>query len=168
MDKDIYSRVQNWITENISLVSAKHPVSIHIDELLGRKFKGQESLRISLDAFEQVINILLKNGVPVQPSLTIILESESKKIELNIPKNRKEIVAQLAPEPPSVYLVSWDASKYLSVIEEYKTPLPFDLLLNEVEGVITYYIEYRGSIGIENDWEFSRAIYLDYYPEKFR
>lgn len=168
MDNEILSRTINWVNDNFTEVTEKQPISIHIDELLGTKVKGEEALDASLDAYRNIIAFLEKESVPVQPSLTIILHGDNKGMNFIPPKNKEEIISQLGLEPPSIYLLSWDSSKYLSVNEQYKKPLGFNLLHHKVEGVFTYYIEYRNQIGIENDWEFSRAIYLDYFPERFR
>lgn len=168
MVNDLQNKVAAWVNENLSRVSAKNPASIHLDELLGREIKNDEILDLSLNAFVHLIEILVKDGVPVKPFLAIVLEGDSREIQFDIPENKKDITNQLSNKPPSLYLVDWDSSKYLTVIEKYQTPLPFELLEDNIVGVYTYFIEYRGAIGIDNDWEFARAIYLDYYPEKFR
>jgi hypothetical protein len=46
--------------------------------------------------------------------------------------------------------------------------LLFDLLTPPIAGVSAYYREFRDMMGIENEWEFVKGIYVQYHPEEYR
>lgn len=159
-------QTKKWITDNLNHVSARNPVSIHIDELMGREIKKSKIVSISLQAFATLVEQLRELETPVQPSIVIPLVTLSKKLERAVPPDRKSIETQLDIEPPSLYLFDWSPSRYFEVCEEYRCPLTFSLIDDHSQGIYVCYKEVRYAAAIENDWEFARGIYVEYYPEK--
>jgi len=100
---------------------------------------------------------------PAQPRLTIPLTSDSKDLLRNVPQTLEDIQNQWRTiEPPSLFLLAWDRSKYLNVYEEYVRPLSFNP--TSVHDAYVFYTEFRDVYGIRHDWEFDRSVCVDYYP----
>ncbi len=162
MNERLNQLLQRWLTETLPTVSQFQPSSIHLDELLGMSTSGIETVTISLQAYKILLEQLQTHQFPVKPMLVIPLVTISNKFERTVPLTINDLESQLSFEPPSLYLLAWHALEYEVEGEAYWIPLKFELLGSCPKRVHTYYKEVRYKDGIENDWEFTRAIYLEY------
>jgi hypothetical protein len=161
--------VSEWVEISIPKVSPKRPLSIHIDQLVSKEFQNPEELLTNaVQVFNLLVDIIADFDSPVRPSMGIPLVSEWSELVFDIPQTFAEIESQMDKEPPSLYLVDWDAPKHALSIEEYKVPLNPDILGLNNSGFLVCYHEARDTTGIENNWEFSRYISVDYYPPHLR
>ena len=169
MSSSLDQKVKRWVLDDLQSVSTCSSVSIHIDELLGRDMKKAETIVVSIRAFIALVEQMRTLQMPAKPILVIPLEATSTMIELNTPRSVEAMEDQLAFEPPSLCLEDWGSSKHFAVCEEYKSPLAFDLMDIGIpiddHNVYVYYREHRYAMGIENEWEFARAVYVEYYPD---
>jgi hypothetical protein len=162
-------QVQQWAEVGLARLSIRDPVTIHLDQLLGKKLKEKEALAVSLQVFRILVEQVRRRGTPAQPGLVIPLVFHGTKLEADVPVDLHSLEIQIHHrEPPSLYLLDWEALKYLEVCEEYKAPLRFHLIEPPSEGVYVYYREFRDAESIEHNWEFARCIYVEYYPEHYR
>lgn len=168
MNNLLNKQIKKWISKNLKLVSVHNPVSIHIDALLNRDVKKSEMIDISIQAFTILVKQIQELQMPVKPLMTIPLIAISKRIERSVPDNLITIENQLDIEPSSLYLLDWAPAEYFETCEEFRSPLSFKLIDNLLEGIYVYYREFRYEVGIENDWEFSRGIYVGYYSYNLR
>jgi hypothetical protein len=162
MTEILHQRIEKWIANNLKLVSIYNPVSIHIDDLLGGDVKKSETISTSILAFLTLVKRMQELEMPAKPMLVILLINIGKKIKRAIPHNLVAIESQLDIEPPSLYLLDWSPAEYFETCEEYRSPLTFKLINNSIDGIYIYYREFRYAMGIENNWEFSRGIYVGY------
>jgi len=156
-------KVEHWLNDNLPQVTTQPALSIHLDELLDQPINPNEYIPLGLTAFGRLIELLQALQLPVKPMLVIPLTSHSNQISRIIPSNMSDLETELTPEPPSLYLLDWTPVEYFGVCEEYRSPLPFNLLAQS--GVYVYYREYRYEMDIIHDWEFMRAIYVNYWPQ---
>lgn len=185
--------IQDWAASNVLNPVASMPISIHVDSFLTDV--STNLLTESIRLYQQLVDYLVEIGLPVQPILVIPLLSKSNSIQMQVPYSLSELRNQIdTDEPPSLYLVSWESSKGVAVCEEYRMPLSFDLgmafkqqsnfsqdfsvaqvqvdelrasnsLAGSKKTFYSYYREYRYGLALRNRWEYSRCIYVEYYPE---
>jgi hypothetical protein len=161
--------ISQWVLSNLDQVSVQKPSSVHIDTLLGSELPAEELLPLSLQLFTDLIDIIKQMGITFQPGIVIPLIDGSQELEASVPLSFDELEKQLHElERPSLYLIDRETWKYVQVFEEYKYPICFDLLKLETDDIYVYYREFRSMMAIENNWEFTRCIYADYYPEIYR
>ena len=169
MPESLEEQIERWVEGNLRSVSARSPVSNHLDELLGREIERSEMISLSLRCFALLVEHMRERLTPTQPMLVIPLVSESNKLQAVVPQDLQSIKDQWRHvESPSLYMLDWDASRHLYICEEYRSPLAFDLTDPPIPGVYTYYREFRSEMDIRNDWEFTRCIYAEYYPDRYR
>lgn len=166
MTEQSIALIEEWIQQELGKVTIRNPSSKHIDELLVDMPVKEDRLDISFELFGHLIKRLQEMGFPKKPVLIIPLKSANSKIEQRTPRSQEEIEQQFSIEPPSLYLVDWDQARVKNVLEQYRVPLPFEL--NDAEGIYVTYRESRDKFAIENDWEVSRNIYVEYFSEEFR
>lgn len=159
----LHQRIQKWLMENMKSVSIHNSVSIHLDELLGKELQRSAVTKTAVQAFHILVKTLQELQMPVQPILVIPLISISEKIQRAVPSKAEMIEDQLDFEPPSLCLMDWEIHKYFVVAEEYRCPLPFAFFDILEEHIYVYYREHRYKQGIDNDWEFARGVYIEYY-----
>jgi hypothetical protein len=164
MDEN-YELIKQWFLENKDRVTPVHPISAHISDLLGRRITKKSMLSVSFASLLVVIRESKSLGNPVKIFLIIPLNSISNKISFQIPQDLKNIQADLCDEPPSIYLKSWEMARQSTIVEEYKIPIKLDLPTEFEDQLYVYYSECRYEIAFVNNWEFSRCIFVEYYPE---
>ena len=161
----VVEKTKAWLDGNVSSVSVSQDVSVDLDELLDQKIERREIVALSINVFNAFLQLIQALDSPPLLVMVIPLVSENTKLEASAPENLQQIEAQYSEfESTSVHLLDWDVLKYWNGDEEYKIPLsiPFDGLVDE--GIRIYYREFRGRTSIENHWEYSRCIYVSYYP----
>ena len=169
MSEPLRQRIELWVEANLGSVSVRNPVSNHLDEVLGRPVERPDIIDLSLHAYAILVDQMQKLRMPAQPVLVIPLRSESIRLEATVPQDLPSIKSLWRQvEPPSLYLFSWDASRLLEVCEEYRAPLVFDPMPPPIAGTYAYYREFRDMAGIENNWEFTKGVYVEYFPEEYR
>lgn len=144
-------------------------MSGHIDEIVSGLTGSSEWFRASLEAFRLVVEQLMALDTPAQPLLVIPLLSGSTQLQATVPSELNMAMTMADDlEPPSLYLLAWEAWFYLDETEEYKVPLKFELIDPPIQGIYEYYREFRTREGLERGWEFDRSIYVAYYPLRYR
>jgi len=157
--------IKQWLVTNLPTVSVTNPVTIHLDELIGDTIFEKNTLTVSIDVYQTLVEQLVALETPVKPGLVIPLVSSSRKLTMKVPLNLEELIHQRDQnEPPSLYLIDWRPNKTRVVCEEFHTPLSFNLLTIGNQ-VYSYYREFRYSLGIKNNWEYSRAVYVEFFPD---
>jgi len=158
--------IHQWVKNNLNLVDTARPISIHITDLLSIELKSEEVIGTSISIFSRIVREIIDLGNPVQPILTIPLISESHHILQKLPVNIDDLMLQIDYfEPPSIYLVSWNRIKKIAPVEEFKIPLGFNLFDEQDVNYYSYYREHRYAIALKESWEFTRGIYIEYYPQ---
>lgn len=169
MVDQVEQRVSEWVHKNLHGVDVAHPASDHLNIILGRDLEMDTMIDLSLVAFQILIEEIESYHNPVQPMLFIRLISERKRLQAKTPKNLSEIKDEWRSiEPPELYLLDWDTRKFLSIYEEYRCPLQFDLFRLEDDSIYAFYSESRSMIDLENRWEYGRSIQVYYFPEEYR
>jgi len=155
--------IATWVEANLQEVSGVYPISNHIDEILGRSVQEPEAIELSINAYEFLVEMLRSLGVPVQPRLVIPLTWDTNELQRTVPQTLEEIRDQWRKcEPPSLFLLAWDRSRYLTIYEEYERPLPFNP--TPVTDTYAFYTEFRDITSMRQNWEFVRSVCIDYYP----
>ena len=104
--------------------------------------------------------------LPLRMLVVIPLQTHEDGISLEVPRSYEDLLTHLNyKEPPSLYITDSGLSKYRDVVEEYISPLPFIMPNVDYTSVAVYYRESRDQVSISRDWEYSRNIYLEYFPE---
>jgi hypothetical protein len=162
-DRHLEPSLHRWLNQNLGLVTTKHPISSHIDDIL-QDVLATEHIEISTQMFSALVGLLISMQTPVKPMLIIPLRSIARRVVQAIPQSKIDIESQLTNEPPSLYLVDWETARAQALLEEYNVPLPFELFSTTLEGVYVYYREVRFAREMQNDEEFLREIRAEYYP----
>ena len=150
----------NWINKNIQKVSIKNPISIHINN----ECDAANLLERSLKLFEFILNCDLDLKVN-KPILVIPLKPvqifSKEIIQFN------QCTELLSDEPPSIYIVNRSDSKICERCEEYKLPVNVPIITQKTDIFLyAFYREFRNFLGITNDWEYERCLYLEAYPHE--
>lgn len=168
------SAIEDWIEAIISystLIKDRHD-HIHIDELLGKNtVSRQETVAISVQAFQKLIECAVKLGTPVKLSLNIPMKSLGNEISLSVPQNIQDITSQLDFEPPSLWVIDWQSffsPTLLSpiVLEEYRSPLRFSMIEGNDRNIVAYYHEHRTKEEFDANEEIARRVYIDCFKYK--
>ncbi len=164
MNVSLEYEIKKWLDENLDRVPSGGGTSIHIDELLGRVVQAPEIIGISLDAFGILVEQMKQLQFRAQPVLVIPLVTISNRLERAVPRDLDGVVQQLDVQRPGLYLVDWKAPKWFA--EEYRLLVTFKLMQRPLDDVDVYYREFRSPVDIENDWEFSRSLNVEYLPKR--
>jgi hypothetical protein len=157
-------KIQDWLELSSKSVSVRNPISIHIDDLLGAQLEKDDIVNISTKAFLSLNKQIGQQQLTVIPLLVIPLRVIGNELSLAAPANLPILKNQLGDEPPSLYLLSRDSLRLTEACEEYKYPLPFELIPSLPKDVYVYFREFRNSQAIKNQWEFSRCVYVQRNP----
>jgi hypothetical protein len=84
---------------------------------------------------------------------------------MKVPKDIDELQSELSDEPPSLYILSRELPKKFDPVQEFKTPLNFSLFSGYEDQIDIQYREFRFHHAIQNNWEFLRVVYLEYFPK---
>jgi len=164
-DKYTMLAVETWCTEKLQFVTPTNPISIHLDELLSFTKGNPEGLMIAFKIYQNLIEFLTTLDMPIKPIMVIPLKYSDSRVALLAPNSFEDLCTQYdAKESPSLYLIDWQGCKFAAPCEEYCVPLIFELPIDTIK-VYSYYREYRYQLGIDRNWDFSRAIYAEYYPD---
>lgn len=161
------STIDQWLDTNLPSLSARQPITIHIDQLFHGAATRRDLLQAALDAFEYALTKIDILAAPPKVGLVIPLIAYGQQLVAAPPLDVNDVVGQLDREPPSLYVLDWNAYKIRHIVEEYRLPLAFTLSPSLMsDSIDTYYREFRDEMGIRRGWEYSRAIYLEYYSSK--
>ncbi|MFZ6027928.1 MAG: hypothetical protein ACOYYS_09445 [Chloroflexota bacterium] len=164
MDGNFLLQSKNWFLENVNQVKPFRSASVHITDLSTLIIPDKSVIPVAFAAFATIINESKQVEEPVRITLVFPLRLMRNKLSLQIPKDWQSIQADFSDEPPIIYLESWETTKRYVLVEEYKLPLKLDLPIDCNANFFTYYREHRYEMEMINDWEFSRCIYIEYYP----
>ena len=163
MNSVVSRKVKSWVEQYINHVSVYNPPAVHIDELLEHPVALPDMLDLALEAFVCLIEEMESLDVPAQPAMRIALPSAREIKQLPAPRNRDEVEREMGHmvilEPPSLYLMDWEALLHYAVIERYEVPLAFNLLPEPIEGIYSYYSEMKTKYSFG---DIVRSICLEY------
>lgn len=150
-------RIAEWMREALDRLDARHPVAAHLDDLLGPQEYQTEPVGIALAAFDLAVRALGKRS---DCSLILCWPcGVAAEIDQAIPN---ELLVESDGEPPSLILVHAEAGMLHEPVEEYRKSIdPRDYAISNRD-VVAYYRCFRDKNAIDNDWEFSRALYFEY------
>jgi hypothetical protein len=154
------SKIIQWLENELPHISLADPVSVHLEELLGRELKGEELVTRAVEVFSALVKELAVRGIRAIPLLAIPLHARSNRLTREVPQDLMALVEDLDMQTPSLYLLHRDAFSHAEFCEEYRYPLPFDLTGLPEAGFYAYYREFRYPDAIENDWEYTRCVYV--------
>jgi hypothetical protein len=138
--------------------------------LHAESIRREQSIPISIIEFLNIVSELDAIGNPCKCGVVFPLLSKWKKIRLKVPSTLEEIETELDIEPPSLFLETWETRKNYERIEEYRYPIDSNLLLDSemtikaIENFFSYYREFRYSEALLENFEYSRCIYIEYFP----
>ncbi len=167
MDENLLQQqISEWVQDNIELVSAENPVTMHVDRLRGVDLARERIIPTSLEILKALVLEVQCFNDRVKAGLVLPLKAYNKKINTKHPVDLDGLQYQLlSREPPSIYLVSWTSSRKFYRTEEYRCPIDFLPLDDYHDNLYVYYQENRGRIGIQNNWEFAKGIFIEYCPD---
>lgn len=165
MEAKFADTIANFCINGIIAVTPLTPYSLHLNKILSSSQNKSVYLDDTLKIYLFLVQHLIEIGQPVKPILVIPLVSQDFNIEMKIPTSMEDLYNQIdSLEPPSLILLDWQHNKMVAPCEEYCCPLDFQLLPSLQEYIYIYYREFRYLLGKVNKWEYSRAIYAEYYP----
>ena len=167
-DSKIQSWLEGWLDYAMpALISGVENHShLHIDDLLGKTSDNQEIVEVSLQAFHMLIKQVAEWKSPIKLSLVIPLQPLDNKITLSVPHDVQDVISQLDFVPPSLNIIRWQSFYsptllHPIVLEEYRSPLRFDLFKNSDDKTVAYYHEIRNQEEFDASEEFRRRILVD-------
>lgn len=151
----------------MNTVTAYNPQTKHITDILERPLiANKEIFGISLLAIRILARELQMLNNPLKAGLVIPLQSDFKQIINKVPNSFEDILIEMEKhDPPSLILESWEIARNFTITEEFRTPLKFPLFDEPLQKFYFYYREFRYERDYINDWEYSRCIFVEYYPD---
>ncbi len=162
---DLSTVIQSWIDTYVASVSPCEAATNHIDELLMRDVTMEESIELVMQMYTLLVQQLLQIDLPVQPMAVIPLLEVPRLLAAEIPDTLERIRDQMHDlEPPSLYMLSWQPLKSYAPGEDLRLSLAvqFDGIDQKTH---CYYREFRYKEAMQNDWEYARGIFLEYFPD---
>ncbi|MGD8781977.1 MAG: hypothetical protein PVH88_23815 [Ignavibacteria bacterium] len=157
--------IANWIKKSFKSLQSYEFVTEHIDEIFNYEWDEIREIEFCLDAFDILVDEINKHSLKCVPMLVLPLNfTEELKIEV---PSWNELRKLLIDEPPSLYLQKANQYLMLNRYEEYRRPININYEFHylNVENISIYYKIYRDEKSFSNDWEFARAIYIEYFPD---
>jgi len=166
------NKLEHWFTEAIGAVSGRSFATAHVHEV-SEAIPGQRKqlVEFSLECYRKLANMVSAAGElqRVMPTLVVPLNSGSStmdKGEIALPE-LKEIFDQDVHEPPIVYLLDRELSKYFEPSEELRRPIRIAHEIGVKGAVVhSYYKCSRSREATETNQEYLRAIWWEAYPEE--
>jgi hypothetical protein len=166
MDGNYRDQIRQWTDSQIAKIEkGSFYETSHIDEIIDAVSKNDwidwsiKTFRITI----QRVNEIRFNRIII-PMLVFPLYSELKKIRMKPPQSVEDLKNQFSNEPPSIYLQDVSICFRFGPIEEYKCPLNFSLI-NDPAHFYTYYREHKYFERTFNFEEYSRGVYIEYFPD---
>jgi hypothetical protein len=165
MEGNFHNLIIDWFEDKrISLQKGALMESNHITEIFGKQSR-EKWVGLSILSIQDIVQRLKDTHLAYDLKLTCVIPliSDQFRITYNVPNSVREIEAQLENESPSLYLERTSGLHHYKPVEEYVYPIRFNFI-NDVS-LYCYYREHRYIEGIIQEWEFSRGIYIVYYPD---
>jgi hypothetical protein len=161
----IFKSFSDWLASAVRLKGEAHFVTEHVSSFVKEKLSKKQLLECSINIFLELVSksIEYKYINELMPMLVIPLGWSNNVCFWD---DSLSLDSQLVDEPPIIYLLEREALKRLDVAEEYKIPVSLNLAKIESVQFSVYYRCYRDKMGIENNWEFSKALYIKCYSEE--
>lgn len=157
-----YRKLRAWIDDSIRSDHRKPFITSHVDEFLGEISNRHELLDKSLDLLHELVKASVEQKIieDFTPLLVVSLEASENILFWN---RSVSVVEEMIEEPPALYLVSRMSNREGNQYQEYKFPIHLELVDFKKYNFDVYYRCWRDRVGIENNWEYSRAIYIHGY-----
>ena len=169
---DLPQKVGDWIR---LVLQTRHdppipkPLTIHLDQLLGKPVAREHLVTMSFGAFLELIRQMEALGIPdsFMPSLYVPLECAETLEAGSV--SRDTLLGEINyNEPPSLYLTERSLQTRLWPMEQYVFPLQASDFVDNPEGIYVYYNATRSLEDIKNGWEYGRNVTAEYYPSAYR
>jgi hypothetical protein len=151
--------VRDWLRDAVPAISVRRPLSRHLDELLADGYQPDARWAQTQEAFKAMVDVIGAER-QLMPGAVVPLGDVSE-IDLRVPDLSN---LDYSAEPPSLFIIERAAGSYLERTEEYKRPLELTEPLTGSGHVYVYYRCFRPAESISPGGEFSRCIYIEYYP----
>ncbi|MFC6591402.1 hypothetical protein ACFP81_04830 [Deinococcus lacus] len=123
-----------------------------------------KSLELLLQSFGEACNLIAEKYNDRSLLLVLPLRALGNQVFATYPANLKELSTECDEfEPPSLYLLDRKHNINTEFVEEHVKPISFFELIPNSEGLRAYYREWRDFQNVSQNWEYSRAIYIQYY-----
>lgn len=160
-------KLLGWVKNNANSLTGSAFVTEHVDVFLGANW-SDEVITITLKLFSGAVHFVEKESLLANPLIAFPLNTKGNQLSMSFPLSLGALSSDLdTREPPSIYLLSRETRLYKDEVEEYTTPIPFSLPGLDYSQTKVYYREYRVALMLKNNWEFSRVLYVEYYPHKY-
>lgn len=155
--------ITKWIDMALEMVAENRPVSSHLDEILSPQAFSRHPIDASLATFRTAADVF---GVRLECSLLLCWPcGATPALEPTPPASLSECDGE---EPPSLIILHSHAGTLHEEVEEYRRPVHASAMGVPVDNVVAYYRCFRDLEAIENDWEFSRALYFQVLHPKYQ
>jgi hypothetical protein len=157
-------KIKSWLEENWHKAEGINFATIHLDI---PKNIGSSQLTIwALEIYQEALNHLISCNKTKKLVLVIPLQVLGNQLSQQFPTSQELLNTEISlEEPPTLYLLSNDFYSYKFCDEEYKVLLPF--LLKDTPDILAYYREFRSPEAQAKAWEYSRCVYIEYFPKPY-
>jgi hypothetical protein len=157
----------DWIKTNGNNLAGSAFITEHVDVFLSANWPDGV-IGTTIKLFSSAVHFVEKESLAANPLITFPLKTKGKQLSMSSPHSVESLSSDLdMNEPPSLYLLSRELKLYKYDMEEYISPVTFLLPGLDYLQTKVYYREYRTTLAIKNNWEFSRVLYVEYYPHKY-
>ena len=155
------AHLHTWLNDNAKKLKSERYIT---DHLTLTPIKDHEYISSLIEKFVSFSGYLEKEYPDFGMMIVLNLKTlDETKLCLKPPENVDALVADLDTSPPTLYVTRPDLKSVWDTTEEYRVPVKF-LNRSMIRSVSTaYYREFRDEQGIEQNWEFTRSIYLEYF-----
>jgi hypothetical protein len=160
------TRLRRWLDEALGHVSPRSPQHVHLDQLGAGEATGESALLLASEAYALVLGHLGDRALEFKAVLFLPLHDSETLVPR--PPSPERLLEELAPEPPSIYLLSREVEKHLDLREEYRVPHALNLPVASRPDVFAWYRVHRSEEARRQGWEYSRHLLLEHYPATLR
>jgi len=160
MSENAKTKLREWMLEVGPLVSTDQPFDIHFDELLGRGTSRSDMIGECASLFSFAVELLTQS--PGQLVLILMIPITNSESMTTLVPSEVDIVAQVHPTPPSIYLVHRAALSKPERTERYQKPTSFVWIPTGDDRYFTCYKTWRAmDAPPEEGWV--REVYVEFH-----
>lgn len=160
----IDGRIEAWLAGALRTIKRTRRSTTHVDRL-GIRADSASSLQLCRHALQRTVSNVLRYRNLIA-GLAWPLGDNAKRIVTTIPTHLP--LWGKKDEPPTLYVIHRSEIARFWFVEQYERGLSASMYGFSDESVVAYYRCFRTKPFIENDWEFSRALYFEGRPIKDR
>lgn len=153
-----------WVAQATHATQAQNIPPVHLNQWLEAKMASLDMIELSCRLYEMLIDETKHLEYELMPHLRIPL-TLSDTLNTIIPSFNDLDQDHISQESPSFCLPRRDFCRYLIPIERYDFPVKYNLFQRYTSNIYVYYNIARSQHDINENWEFSRNIIAEYYPD---